>query len=506
MRIKSFSKNLAFSLFFEFIVLIIGITLPRLILQTYGSSIYGLKAAFISLLSVLNLLQAGALGASIFALYAPLGKKDFDEVSRLISISTRYFRKLGMIFLLLAISVSPFVVFFINDAELSNAVIIVSFLALGINAAYNYFFYSKHDIIFSADMKRYILYIVLTAEQLIYFSISLFIILFNFHFLFMYLAILVATLIKHLCLEIIYKRQYQSKIQTTPREINEKIPNKNYTMAIAISNQLSRALPIVLITYFYNLKLVAVYSIYNLVQGLAITIVQKFQQSINEVFGNLAATENQLRINKVLNLIHFLYVVISVLIILPIYFLIDNFVFLYTSGIDDVVFYIKNLNLFIMLNVVGFIMYQASKNIVNAFGTFKETYKFSLIIIILISIISILLAFVDIAYILLGPIIYYFVSYVYNLVIVFNKYKWLNAKKIAYRNIVIVLLFVVILVSYFLYINIKAESWGSLIIYASISILISLAIIFIYSIIFERSEIKEIYGYLKLFTKKGKVN
>ena len=99
------------SLLYEVMLILFGLIVPKLIIGTYGSEVNGLTSTVTHTLSILNLLQAGAVGASIFQMYKPVAEKDYLQVSRVIEASKRYFRKIGLVFLLLVLAITPFMSF-----------------------------------------------------------------------------------------------------------------------------------------------------------------------------------------------------------------------------------------------------------------------------------------------------------------------------------------------------------------------------------------------------------
>ena len=92
-------KNLFFSLAYEALLILLGLILPKLIIATYGSEVNGLTSTINQILIVINLLQAGAVGASIYQMYAPVANNDQEEINRIMSTSQRYFRRLEPFFI-----------------------------------------------------------------------------------------------------------------------------------------------------------------------------------------------------------------------------------------------------------------------------------------------------------------------------------------------------------------------------------------------------------------------
>ena len=74
----------------QFISLVCGLILPRLILSAFGSTYNGLTSSITQFLSVITLMRAGIGGASRAALYKPLAEKDSSSVSMIMNQMQKY--------------------------------------------------------------------------------------------------------------------------------------------------------------------------------------------------------------------------------------------------------------------------------------------------------------------------------------------------------------------------------------------------------------------------------
>jgi len=502
-RVKSFIRNTTFGLIFEVIMLIFGLIVPRLIISSYGSEVNGLTSTINQLLAVLNLLQAGALGASIFSLYKPLAEDDFEKVSRVLAASRNFFVKMGTYFLIGTFLIAPISTFFMLDSEIDPLFIMASIIILGLNASFSFFFISKYDIVFAADQKRYILSLAGICERLSYYFILFYIIFQGFHFLFMYLAILTGNVIKIIYLETQYRKRYKRRIVNVKVGKDEKIKDRQYVMYTQIGLQIVSASPIIIISALYDLSLASVYAVYNLVQEIMLKLFNMVFNSVSAVFGNLVATGNKDSINKVSNLLQFIYISMGTLLLTGIVFLMPSFISLYIDNIADINYSYPLLVIMITVHLISFCIYQPIKTLINSFGLFKETYIQSVLTALIAVITSILFGMISMPLVLLGPTIFYFLTLSYQLILLKKRNPWLSFAKFGGRTIMMISL---IFVSYLIYylINLSIENWLSWIVVAILVTFISSLLILIYSFIFERSELKQCFEYITiLFRKKS---
>ena len=96
-RTKHITSNIIFALILESLQVVCNLIFPRLIIKTYGSSINGLTSTIGTMLTVINLIQAGAVGAATYEMFKPVSEKDYFTISRIYKSSRSYFSKLGFI-------------------------------------------------------------------------------------------------------------------------------------------------------------------------------------------------------------------------------------------------------------------------------------------------------------------------------------------------------------------------------------------------------------------------
>lgn len=82
-RTKKFFKNAVSTAFFQIVNMLVSFFIPRIMLVIYGSEINGLVSSITQFIVYFNLLEAGLSGAAVWALYEPLAKKMFVQLTLL---------------------------------------------------------------------------------------------------------------------------------------------------------------------------------------------------------------------------------------------------------------------------------------------------------------------------------------------------------------------------------------------------------------------------------------
>lgn len=509
MRTKNAFRNLAFSLAYEVFVLALGLIVPRFIILSYGDSINGLTTTINRLLTLINLVQAGAVGASIYQMYKPVANNDYETQSAIMYSSKRFFRRMGCIYFALAIVAATFSSFYLQNDELKSYEIFLSFLVLAINGVLYFFFTSKFDIIFSSYQKRYLLNISNFVERIVYYGLLFLVMLGKMHFVYMYLALLLGGISRVIVNSIFYSKLTKGKINNNPTNKNYVIKDRKFLMLSSIGGEAVAAAPTVIITYLLTngMALSSVYSIYALVYTSMRTVINSLHLSVSAIFGNLVATSEDEKIKGVFNVLVYMFVVLGTFLASCAAFLFLPFISLYTRGFTGISYYYPILAAFVVGYIILFSFRTVYGFVSTVYGLFKDTCKITLSVgccAILVSIIT--TKVFGMPYVMVGVLLYHLLCAVLLIVVFKRKIKWFNFDKLAGRIILLVSLpYVMFAISRANIVSIR--SWGMWIVTAIVCAIIVGAILILYSLCFERNELKQVIAYIKgLFLKKRKVS
>ena len=506
MRSLNALKNVIASMSYEVMLIIFGLIMPKLIINTYGSEVNGLTSTITHILSILNLLQAGAVGASIFQMFKPVAEKDYNQISLVLDASKRYFRKIGSIFLLLILVVAP-IMSMSTDSQITTGEKMFSFIILGVNGAFYFFFTSWFDILFSSHQKRFVLSIASIIDKLVYYGLLFAVILLKMHFMWMYVVVMVGTLSKVLYLYIIYCKEFKPKLVKNVSDKSFKIKNKGYLLCNQIATQSVDSLPTVLITALHGLSYASVYAVYNLVQNTIKMVVRTIQLSVSEIFGNLVVSENQDKVRNVYNLMEFVFFLAAAILCCCACFLFMPFIYLYTDGNTfDVNYIYPVLAVVIVAYDLFYCMYMPCYTLTNVLGLYKETYMQAVISAIISFVISVALGLIYWPLVMAGPVFYYMTSLIYRFFVAKKNAKWLRCRNFVRRIFVVIL---TVLGAYFastyIYGTDYVSGWIGWICHAAICGCTVLILVGLYVLLFERNEIKLLLKYGKtILSKKRK--
>lgn len=374
MRSKAFLKNSASTALLQITTMIVGFIVPRIMISNYGSEINGLIASVTQLINYFNLLEAGLAGAAIFSLYKPLADKNTAEISRIVVSAKKYYNKMGTVFLLLIIITSIIFPSFLETDLLSKKEISLLIFVIGLSGVFNFYTMSKYRVLLTADQKVYVLsfatmvYVVLNVliiSIFAYFKVNV-ILLKSFSLL----AILSRSIILYSYLKKNYKYiNYNSKTE-------EKKLNKRWdVLYLEILGTIQRGAPIFIATIFTSLKMVSIYSIYNLVTMGVNNILSIFISGLNSSFGDVIAKKEEKTLRKAYSEFEVLYYILLSWVYICTFILITPFINYYTRDIRDISYSYPLIGFLITLNGFLYNLKTPQGMLIVSAGMYRETRK-----------------------------------------------------------------------------------------------------------------------------------
>lgn len=369
-RGKKAAINTAFSFVEEFVSLICGFILPRLILSAFGSQYNGLTSSISQFLSCAVLLRSGIGGATRAALYKPLAEHNQDEFNSIVKATDIFMKKIGAILLgaiLFFASVYPFLV----RNEFGWFFTFSLFIIIGMSTFAESFFGITYLIVLQADQKLWISSAFKCVCTILNTALGAVLILSGCSIHIVKLGSAAVFVIYPIALGAYVRHHYKIDTHVKPnnRAISQRWDAFWHQIALFVMNSTD----VMVLTVFTNMLEVSVYSVYNLVMhGLKKTITS-FTNGLEAAFGNMMAKNEQDALRKNLAVTETMLYSISTIVYTSAAVLILDFVNLYTKHITDVN-YIRPGFAYIIILAQFFngirIPYQV---IVQAAGHYKQT-------------------------------------------------------------------------------------------------------------------------------------
>lgn len=501
MRSKNALRNLIVYLFYEAIVFVCGIVFPHFIILIYGSEINGLTSTITRILSLIHLVQAGAVGAAIFQMYDPVAKGDYEKQSAIIYSSRKFYNIVSIIYLFASLIVGLIYSFYLESETLSFISIFLSFLILALNGTNILLFNSICDIFMSPHQKKYLLLLCSISEQVIRYSLIGIVIFLRLNFLYIYVCYFIGGVVSVTMNLLIYKHFTKGKLNSNPTDKHYKIPNRNYLMLSSIGTEAVTASPTIIITTFVGLVSSSIFSVYAMIFTSMKTILSSIQLSFSAVFGNLTKTADDDKIYKVHSVIELITMMLGTAATSTVAFVIIPFIQLYTKG-ADVNYVYEILAIFVVIYTFAFSFFTSFSYIGTVYGLFKDTCKIIIIfgaVGIVVSLVSVLLF--GMPFVMIGLILNIVGSSIVTLIVIKKKVCWFKVKNLLFRTIAMAIISISSLLLYY-FLNIEITKWSEWIIYSAVVFLSSGLAFIIYCILFERKTLKNLIKYFGIVLKR----
>ena len=149
-------RNVISNLLYQVVVIVMGLIIPRLYLENFGSEVNGLVSTVKQVFVYLMLLEAGVGLASQQALYKPIATDDKDKINGILSATKVHYNRTGFLYaaLMMIFAIGyPFVI----STNLPKSTCFLIVLFYGLPAVISFFVQGKYRILLEGTGKGYIL-------------------------------------------------------------------------------------------------------------------------------------------------------------------------------------------------------------------------------------------------------------------------------------------------------------------------------------------------------------
>lgn len=491
-RTQRFFYSTISTAFYQVIVMIAGFITPRIMLKYYGSEINGLVSSINQFIVYFNLVEAGLSGAAIYALYKPLADRDHKAINEIVSAAKRFYTQSGYIFISLTIGLAIFYPFFLKTDMLSPLSVGTLVLILGVNGALEFFTLAKYRVLLSADQRMYIISLASLVHVITNTLIVVILGTMRINIVVLRFVALLSIFLRSFILMFYVKTKY--KFVNYKEKPNLQALNKRWdALYLQILGVVHKGAPVVVLTLFTrNLKLVSVYTIYNMVIASLNGILSIFKSGLSASFGDVIARGETKTLQKAYSEFEFSYYVLITIVYSIAFVTIMPFIRIYTNGITDINYDVPIVGFLFVLNGLLYNVKTPQGMLVISAGMFKETRIQTTIqgaIAVIVG--AILVPYYGVVGVLMGSILSNIYRDIDLLYFIPKNLTKLPVKNTAVRLLRIAIS-VVLIGKPFLFINIRPNGYIEWIINATAVGIYAVTIVFLISLIFEREAMKGI--------------
>ena len=323
-----------------------GIIVPRVMIGTFGSMVYGATTSIAQFLSYISLLEGGIGRVARGALYKPLAQKDKKQISGVYQAIKKFYRGVGIAFLVYSL-VLMFAYYDLAEIQIfSRKYTAFLVLAISLSTIATYFGGIANMTLMHADQKQYLTNTIITATNLVN-TVCIVLLVFAGADV---LSVKLVSSIVFICRPILYARHVKKNYEITQSQADSQALSQKWTgLGQHIAYFLHTNTDVVMLTLLADLKMVAVYSVYHLVISSIWNIASSFSGGMEAAFGSMIAGQEHAELNKSYRYYKCILTLVAVILFGCTAILILPFVQLYTAGITDANYIQPMFALFLIL-------------------------------------------------------------------------------------------------------------------------------------------------------------
>ena len=289
-------KNIVFGLISQFVILGIGILLPKLFVENYGSGVNGLFSSMSQIFGYVALLEAGLGAATVQALYNPISSDNREEISSVLSATKIYYNRVSFYYLMCVIALSvlyPFVTK-IDDIDVgffgitSPAAIRISIglvtLLSGLSGVINFYFQATLKQLMIAEGRQYVISNITMIVDVLLSIAKIALVLIGADIVLIQLSYFIIRVLQMVLYTSYYRRHY-SWVDFKAKPNFSALRQRNAFLIHQITNLISNSTDVMLLSVFKDFKSASIYAIYNTVISALNTLCSTVNQSLNFILG-----------------------------------------------------------------------------------------------------------------------------------------------------------------------------------------------------------------------------
>lgn len=330
-RLLRVKLNTFSSLAHQLVTTLCGLVIPWIMIDTFGSTAYGITISIAQFLSYITLLEGGIGRVARGALYKPLAERNEEQISQVYLAVKRFFAAIGIVF---AVYVVILAFGYHSMAHVTafpweyTAALVVG-IALGKFAEYMSGF-SKMTLL-HADQKYYVVNVVFIITNIL--NVILIVVLAKSGVDILWVKV-VSSLV-FVLRPVLYTLYVRRHYRLRRHGVKATLPNKFTGIAQHTAYVIQDNTDVMLLTLIADLRAVAVYAVYHLVVISLRNITASFTGGMEALLGEMAAKGEQETLRKTYHSYKLILTVLILMLFGTAAIVIVPFVKLYTEGTTD---------------------------------------------------------------------------------------------------------------------------------------------------------------------------
>lgn len=351
MRVKYAKRNVIYGTITYVVLMLLTFINRRIFIDMLGQDMAGLQGLLQNVLSFLNLVESGVGMAIMFSLYKPFAEDDRIQIKSTVNLYSKIYKVSGTIVLVSGIIISGFLGIFVKN-QIPIDYVRICFILYVIDTTLTYYFSYKTCMLY-ASQRGYVISIWDFVFKFIRGAVQI-AVLFIFKSFIAYIAIQIITNIAYLItINYIVEKTFPWFKSTKVDEVKNKnsiVKNIKALFIHKIGSFVVFGTDNILISYFLNLKTVAMYTNYNMVISFCQNFINKIFDGLTASIGNLLTEGDSEKSFNIFKKLMFLNFWISSFVTISLYNAFSDFITLWIGKeyiLEDMVVIVLLANFYI---------------------------------------------------------------------------------------------------------------------------------------------------------------
>ena len=288
MRTRLSLYNTIAAALLQLVNMVVNFILPRILISQYGSAMNGLVSSTRQMISYFTIVEAGLMGAAVFALYKPLAAGDRDTTSGIASAANRYYNISGLAFAGMVLGATFLYPLFVANQGIGTFTVGALVAIIGASGAMEFFLVGKYKVLFTADQKSYLISAINAIGVVANAVILIVMAGMRVNMVYVQLAALLGFLLRS-GLYVFFGRRAYRHLNFHAKPDNRALDKRWDSLFLQILGLVSSATPVTVTTLMCGLEEVSIYVVYNMVFLSVSAILSTFNNGLSAMFGDILA-------------------------------------------------------------------------------------------------------------------------------------------------------------------------------------------------------------------------
>lgn len=368
-------KNLLLNMITYFclqvINLLVGLVLPRLYLQVYGSEVNGIISTINNFITYFSYLEAGLGATLIYALFKPLVEEDNIAINGILSFSKKQYQKISGIYFVLVVALSVAFPLFSSATALNNIEFASLVFVIGLYGALDFYTMARYRVLLTSDRKEYVISLAMIVAQIVRFGLTWLFLQFDMSVALVKTVPIVTLLLRSVILRVYVKKKYPLASFSVDYDNNVVDTSTRWdALILQISISTSAVFPIIIVSQLLGYKEANVYAIYNMVISNLVAIVSALGSGVSPMMGKIIASNGDIK--DAYNLYEFITALVITVVFSVCAIMILPFISFYVEVVDDINYIYFSYALFFSVWGALYVFRMSAMALVNAAALFRE--------------------------------------------------------------------------------------------------------------------------------------